>query len=67
MSTKTGCAAQWGIRGHCISMPHEGPEELAERLPDVKSLTGTKVIFAGKKDDLQAIARGKMSRPDSGF
>ena len=67
MSTKTGHAAQWGIQRHCISIPHEGPEKLAERLPDVNSLTGTKVIFVGKKDELQAIARGKMSRLDSGF
>ena len=31
VSTTSGAASQWGIRGHTISIPHEGPEVLASR------------------------------------
>ena len=62
VSTTSGAASQWGIRGHTISIPHEGPEVLASRLPDVKALTGTKVIFVGKQTELDAVRRNPKAR-----
>ena len=62
VSTTSGAASQWGIRGHTISIPHEGPEVLATRLPDVKALTGTKVIFVGKQTELDAVRCNPKTR-----
>ena len=62
VSTTSGAASQWGIRGHTISIPPEGPEVLASRLPDVKALTGTKVIFVGKQTELDAVRRNPKTR-----
>ena len=62
VSTTSGAASQWGIRGHIISIPHEGPEVLASRLPDVKALTGTKVIFVGKQTELDDVRRNPKTR-----
>ena len=62
VSTTSGAASQWGIPGHTISIPHEGPEVLASRLPDVKALTGTKVIFVGKQTELDAVRRNPKKR-----
>ena len=62
VSTTSGAASQWAIRGHTISIPHEGPEVLASRLPDVKALTGTKVIFVGKQTELDAVRCNPKTR-----
>ena len=62
VSTTSGAASQWGIRGHTISIPHEGPEVLASQLPDVKALTGTKVIFVGKQTELDAVRCNPKTR-----
>ena len=45
VSAKNGATSQWGVRGHAISVQHDGPEVLATRLPDVEALVGTKVIL----------------------
>ena len=37
VSAKNGATSQWGVRGHAISVPHDGPEVLAARLPDVEA------------------------------
>ena len=57
VSTKNGATSQWGVRGHAISVPHDGPEVLAARLPDVEALVGTKVIFVGARRDAEAMRR----------
>ena len=57
VSAKNGAASQWGVRGHAISVPHDGPEVLAARLPDVEALVGTKVIFVGPPRDAEAMRR----------
>ena len=55
VSAKNGATSQWGVRGHAISVPHDGPEVLAARLPDVEALLGTKVIFVGPRRDAEAM------------
>ena len=57
VSAKNGATSQWGVRGHAISVPHDGPEVLAARLPDVEALVGTKVIFVGPRRDAEAMRR----------
>ena len=57
VSAKNGATSQWGVRGHVISVPHDGPEVLAARLPDVEALLGTKVIFVGPRRDAEAMRR----------
>ena len=57
VSAKNGATLQWGVRGHAISVPHDGPEVLAARLPDVEALVGTKVIFVGPRRDAEAMRR----------
>ena len=57
VSAKNGATSQRGVRGHAISVPHDGPEVLAARLPDVEALVGTKVIFVGPRRDAEAMRR----------
>ena len=54
---KNGATSQWGVRGHAISVPHDGREVLAARLPDAEALVGAKVIFAGPCRDAEAMRR----------
>ena len=35
---KSGAASQWAVRGHTISIPHDGPEVVVTRLPDLAAL-----------------------------
>lgn len=53
---------QWGIRGHSISIPHEGPEMTASRLPNLGVLAQTKVIFVGKREEWQAVCAEPRTR-----
>ena len=57
VSAKNGAASQWGVRGHAISVPHDGLKVLAACLPDVDALVGTKVIFVGSCRDAEAMRR----------
>ena len=57
VSAKNGATSQWGVRGHAISVPHDGPEVLAARLLDVEAVVGTKVIFVGPRRDAEAMRR----------
>ena len=57
VSAKNGATSQWGVRGHAISVPHDGPEVLAARLPDVEALVGTKIIFVGPRRNAEAMRR----------
>ena len=57
VSAKNVATSQWGVRGHAICVPHDGPEVLAARLPDVEALVGTKVIFVGPRRDAEAMRR----------
>ena len=57
VSAKNGATSQWGVRGHANSVPHDGPEVLAARLPDVEAFVGTKVIFVGPRRDAEAMRR----------
>ena len=59
VSAKNGATSQWGVRGHAISVPHDGPEVLAACLPDVEALVGTKVIFVGPRRDAEAMRRDR--------
>ncbi len=45
-----GGGHQWAIRGHTISIPHEGPETVALRLPNLAVLEETKVLFMGPRE-----------------
>ena len=62
-----GAASQWGIRGHTIWIPHEGPEKLAERLPNLEGLRGTKVIFVVKASQWKSIRTNDDSRVERIF
>ena len=55
VSAKNGATSQRGVRGHAIFVPHDGPEVLAARPPDVGALVGTKVIFVGPRCDAEAM------------
>jgi hypothetical protein len=44
-----GSGGGWGIKGHTISFPHEGPEVVSRVLPNVFALKETKVIFVGPR------------------
>ena len=57
VSAKNRATSQWGVRGHAISVPHDGPEVWAARRPDVEALVGTKVIFVGPRRDAEAMRR----------
>ena len=57
VSAKNGATSQWGVQGHAISVPHDGPEVLASHLPDVEALVGTKIIFVGPRRDAKAMRR----------
>ena len=57
VSAKNGATSQWGVRGHAISVPHDGPEVLAARLPDVEALVGAKVFLVGPRLDAEAMRR----------
>ena len=54
---KNGATSQWGVRGHAISVPHDGPEVLAACLSDVEALVRTKVIFVGPRRVAEAMRR----------
>ena len=57
VSAKNGATSQWGVRGHAISVPHDGPEVFAACRRDVEALVGTKVIFVGPRRDAEAMRR----------
>ena len=57
VSAKNGATSQWGVRGHAICVPYDGPKVLAARLPDAETLVGTKVIFVGPRRDAEAMRR----------
>ena len=40
-------STRFAIRGHSISIPHEGPQKVAKCFPNVDALLGTKIIFVG--------------------
>ena len=56
VSAKNGATLQWGVRGHAISVQHDGLEELAARLPDVAALLGTKVTSRGANFKIPMLA-----------
>ena len=58
VSAKNGATSQQSVRGHAISVPHDGPEVLAAPLPDVEALVGTEVIFVGPRCDAEAMRCG---------
>ena len=59
VSAKNEATLQWGIQGHAVYVPRDGPQVLAARLPNVEALVVTKVIFVGPCVDAEAMCQCK--------
>ena len=51
-----GGGGGWGIKGHAICIPHDGPEVSVAHLPNLLALKETKAIFVGPRASWGKIA-----------
>jgi len=56
-----GTTGDWAIRGHAVTVPHQGPEALVRALPNIAAALDVQVIFMGPATDLSR-ARNDPSR-----
>ena len=57
-----GAGGGWGIKGHAICLPHEGPEVAVRQLPSLLPLKETKAVFVGARTKWDKIAQDPECR-----